>query len=103
MKIGAETLVLGWGRSMTLVRDGVELLTFKGRRVEMRPDERALDYSVDQEIFKIYAAASEWGAVRPQKFDVIRWDGKEYTVQVGHAAGADEDELIKMRVQGGLA
>lgn len=79
------------------------MFSFKGRRVEMRPDEQPLDASVDQENFKIIGAASEWGAIRPQKFDVIVWEGKEFTVQVGHAAGADEDELIKMRVQGGLA
>lgn len=103
MKIGAAALVQAWGRNMTYVRNGVDLFTFKGRRVELRPDETTLDYSVDQANFKIIADVADFGTVRPQKFDVVRWDGIEYTVQIGYAAGADEDELIKIRVQGGLA
>ena len=102
MKIGAENLVLKWGRPMQLKRDGVVLLSFKGRLAEVRPGSEEYDQSVDQHNYKIIGGVSEFGTVRPQKFDVVVYDGQEYTVQRSHVAGADEDELIKMMVRGGL-
>lgn len=103
MKIGAAALVQAWGRTMSYYRDGVKLFDFKGRRAEIRPEAEQLDYSVDQLNFNIIAAVEDFGDVRPQKFDVVLWDGQNYVVQKGHAAGADEDELIKMHVRGGMA
>jgi hypothetical protein len=106
MKIGAGAIVRQWGRRMSLTRGGVVLIAeFKGRRAELRPGSEELENSVDQLNFVIIADAEEFGAIRPQKFDVItKLDTLEkFTVQVGRATGADEDELIKMVVRGGIA
>jgi len=95
---------------MTFWRDGVQLFSFKGRLVEDRPAAEELDYSVDQHNQRIIAAATDFVAgspplpVRPRKFDVVKItaSGDVFTVQRGHVAGADEDELIKMQVRGGM-
>lgn len=104
MKIGAATLIREWGRPMSLKRDGVIMVDFLGRRYEysrLRETE-PLDYSVDQDLFNIIAAYEDLLGVDPQKFDVILFNGHEYTVQHSHAAGADENEVIRMLVKGGL-
>lgn len=108
MKVGAEALVRQWGRDMTFWRDGVEMFGFKGRLVETRPTEDQFDYSVDQHNFRIIGCFSDFvfgspvQPVVPRKFDVIQYRGESYTVQRSHIAGADEDELIKMEVRGGV-
>lgn len=106
--IGAAALILAWGRDMQYVRDGVVLFTFKGRRAENRPTEIELIESVDQHNFKIIALTEQFVdaltglPVRPRKFDrVIDEQGEEYTVQRGHMAGAEVDEVVKLLVTGG--
>jgi hypothetical protein len=104
MKIGAEVLVRGWGRSMTLSRAGTVLFSFKGRRANIRPEAEDFDQSVDQLNFRIIAMWEDFGGVMPLKFDVVTDErGEEFTVQSAKLAGADVDELIKMVVRGGQA
>lgn len=105
MKIGAGALVKQWGRAMSLSRDGEVLVdSFKGRKVELRPEDVPLDGSIDQHNFIIIGSVDEFNDVVPQKFDVVTQlsSGTEYTVQRSHEAGADEDELYKMHVRGGI-
>lgn len=100
--VGAAALINAWGRNMQFRRDGVVLFTFKGRRAETRPNESELIESVDQHNFKIIALATAFGNIIPRKFDVVIDErGEEYTVQRGHTAGADVDELVHMLVKGG--
>jgi len=103
MMIGAAKMVQKWGRTAVLSRAGVELATFKARRVEIRPEEAALVNSVDQARFILIAAAADLDAVGvPLKFDTVVYEGQEYTIEVAHGAGQDVNELIKMRVYGGV-
>lgn len=102
--IGAAEMVRAWGRSCSLTRGATVLLaSVKMRFSEVRPSSDQLDYSVSQHNFNIIMAAEDAGAVRPQKFDIVtRLDtGEQFTVQRGHTAGADVDELLKMWVTGG--
>lgn len=111
MKIGAAWMIRAWGRDMTLLRDFVPLVSFKGKKYEPRAHQTQtfeLDYSLDQEQFFIVVAFEDLAGVIPQKFDVIRMDTKvgtgasiEYAVERGHEAGADEDEVYRILVRGG--
>lgn len=112
MKIGAAWMIRAWGREMTLLRDGVPLVSFKGKKYEVRAHEAQvfqLDYSVDQEIIFVVVAFEDMNGVIPQKMDRIRFDTKpgmgaaiEYTVQRSHEAGADEDEVYRILLKGGI-
>jgi hypothetical protein len=104
MKIGAGTFVKNWGTSMTLIRDGVTLVSnFKGRKVfkDLTPDYHELNGSVEQETFLIIGAAEDFGTTVPRKFDRITVGSDTFTVQSMRSAGADEPELYKMFVIGG--
>ena len=111
MKIGAASLIRAWGRPMTLLRAGVPLVSFMGRKAEVRAhevQEFILDMSLDQEVFVVLAAFEDFQGIEPIKFDVIRFDAKsgtgaqnQYTIQRAHEAGADEDEIWKFIVKGG--
>lgn len=104
MKIGAGGLVKEWGRDMTLSRNGVVIVSFKGRRANIRPEAEDLDQSVDQLNFRIIGSWDEFNNIMPQKFDVVTDErGDRFTVQSAKTAGADEDELVKMVVRGGQA
>lgn len=113
MKIGAAALIRAWGRDMTLLRNGVELVSFKGRKYELRAhnsQQFELDYSMDQEMMFVIIPFEDLKGVVPQRLDVIRFDTKpgtgaaiEYTVQRGHDAGADEDEVCRLLLKGGIA
>lgn len=105
MKIGAASLIRAWGRPMTLKRDGVVFLDFIGKRFEFSAGDAAaesLDYSADQEVFNIIVAYEDLLGIVPQKFDVIVYNGNEYTVQRSRTNGADEEEVTRMLVKGGL-
>lgn len=107
MKIGAELLIQQWGRPMEYYRNGVKLFGFKGRIVHPKQFSEEFDYSADQAHLQIIAAISDFVTsstnirVAPVKFDMVRYQGEDYTVQRGYAAGADEDELVKLDVIGG--
>lgn len=106
MKVGAALMIRQWGRDMLLSRGGVVLVSFKGRKYEPRAHEVAsfaLDNSFDQEVIFIVVAFEDLNGVVPQKFDVITFvgTGVEYTVQRGHTAGADEDEIVRILLKGG--
>lgn len=101
IKIGAAKLIRKWGRDTTLSRDGMLLATFKACRSEVKPDERPLVNSLEEEVFVLIASADDLvDAGMPKRFDRIVWDGNEYTVQHAHGAGAQANEVIRMQVQG---
>lgn len=110
MKIGAATLVKGWGSKLTLKRNGVTLVTFTGRLLDPRgsraePEFLEFDGSTTQELLLVIGCSEDFGSVRPQKFDVVTnvTTGEEYTVQRSRSSGADQNELVKMLVMGGRA
>lgn len=104
MKLGVAKLVRTWGTQMTLARNGVDLFTFVGRLSNRRPRTEDLVNDYDEQNFLVIMCAED-AAVRPQKYDVIRIEKTkdEYTVQYMTPAGADEEELLKLAVRGGLA
>lgn len=102
MIIGAGALVRAWGRDMVFKRDGNVLLHFKGRLAEFRPFEEPIMESVDQNKYIVIAVAADFGSIRPHKYDIIIYEDEEYTVHRGHTAGAEEVELLKMIVFGGI-
>lgn len=106
MNIGAASLIHAWGRDMRLERDGIVLATFKGRFYTNRPETEQLDYSVDQNLYRIIAATEDFVGspdIFPQKFDVIVdvARGLEYVVQQARSAGAETDEVFRILVKGG--
>lgn len=106
MLIGAAALIRAWGRPMTLSRQGVVLVSFLGRKYEVTQHNshaHILDYSVEQEIMFVVVAAEDLLGVEPQKFDVITFEsnGTQYTVQRGHTAGAEVDEVVRILIKGG--
>lgn len=108
MKIGAAVLIHKWGRPMQLIRDGFLLVDFKGRFYNNRPEVDDLQYSVEQQLFRIIAVADDFAgspAMFPQKFDVVKdvRRGLDYTVQYAYGAGAESDEVFRMVVKGGQA
>lgn len=105
MKIGVASYIRLWGRPMALKRDGVVMVDFIGRRYEAvreRFQEPSLDYSVDQDLFAVLVAYEDLLGIEPQKFDIILFDGEEFTVQRSRTAGADENEVVRIVVKGGL-
>lgn len=105
MKIGAALLIHGWGKDMSLSRDGVVLVASFKARIAYNPPRMGmvdpLDGSVEQFNAVIIACVEDFGGVEPQKFDLITIGTKIYTVQRCHASGADEDEVLRIIVRGG--
>lgn len=109
MRIGAAALLEAWGTPMALKRAGVTLIpSFKGRFYNNRPEAAELEYSVDQQLFRIITSYDNFAGsptLFPQKFDVITDLRRniEYTVQYAFDAGAEEPEVVRIIVKGGQA
>lgn len=102
MKIGADRLVIAWGRTARFYREGVLGATVKARKVRSRPSENQVVASYSENEFTFIVAVSQMGAFRPHKYDTIEYEGDTYSVQQSITTGADEDELIRVLASGGI-